>query len=331
MRYERIVKKRIAWGGAIVSLVAIAVLLWRVNLRELGNALGAASWGWLAASFGVFFVMFAVRSVRWAGLLGGTPFGITWHANVIGYMFNIILPLRLGEVARVWIIAERTDKGFSRALSGAVVERFLDLAGVLLIFAGLAQVLPMPPSFSKAAYVGSIALVVALVGLVAVVAKGELIEPLVRRVVGKRADGLLAKLAEVRLAFRAIANAKALAVCFVLTVVVWLLTAVTMDFCMRAFFPEETTLARAGLLLVSTNLSGAIPSAPGGAGIVQAFATSALVLPFGIAENRALACVLVLTLGQQLAIVLMGIGSMARLGTSFSEIRAGVDLPSQRR
>ena len=70
------------------------------------------------------------------------------------------------------------------------------------------------------------------------------------------------------------------------------------------------------------NLGGALPSAPAGLGVVQGFATSALVLPFGIEESRALAFVLVWTLGQQLVLLVLGFVSIGRVGLSFREIRA---------
>lgn len=319
------VKKRIAWAGAILSLVAIGVLLWRLNLHELVTALAGADLRWLAASYAAFFVMFMLRGARWSGLLGGTPFGTTFHANIIGYMFNILLPFRLGEIARAWIMAKKTDIGMPRALSAVLVERLIDLGAVLLIFAGLAQILPMPESFRRAAVLGSAALVIAIVGTALVVAKGSVLEPFLKKRFGARADMPIARFRDIRNAFEAIAAPRQIAQCALLTVAIWGVTLLCIELCMKAFLPAETDFARAGLVLVATNLSGALPSAPGGIGIVQGFATSALVVPFGIAEGRALAFVLVLSLGQQLVLVLFGLFSMARVGTSFGEIRAGLD------
>ena len=318
-------KKRIAWAGAILSLVAIGLLLWRVNLRDLGAAIAGANVGWLLASYAVFFFMFGLRAWRWSGLLGGTPYWVTFHANIIGYMFNILLPLRLGEIARAWIIAKKTDIGMPRALSAVLVERLIDLAAVLFIFAGLTQFVPMPESFRRAALFGSVALVIAIVGTGLVVAKGNLLEPFVKRKFGAKADMPLARFAEIRTAFKAIASPKQIFQCAMLTIGLWGATLLCIQLCMKAFLPAETDFVRAGLVLVAANLSGALPSAPGGLGIVQGFATSALVVPFGIPEGRALAFVLVLSLGQQLVLVLAGLVSMARVGTSFGEIRAGVD------
>jgi uncharacterized membrane protein YbhN (UPF0104 family) len=98
---------------------------------------------------------------------------------------------------------------------------------------------------------------------------------------------------------------------------------------MRAFLPTDAD--RAGLVVVMSNLGGALPAAPGGLGIVQGFATSALVLPYGVPEDKALAFVLVWSLAQQLIIIVLGLLSMGRLGMRWGELRTGARGAAQAR
>src|SRR5436190_12772595 len=91
-------RSKATWIGFLFSAGAIVLLLWRVSFKDLGEALSRASLVWLLPSLAVFLLTFALRSARWSVLLGGTRFWATWHANIIGYMFNIIFPLRLGEI-----------------------------------------------------------------------------------------------------------------------------------------------------------------------------------------------------------------------------------------
>ena len=323
-------KKWVAWVGVLLSLVAVGILLWRVDLRALTASIAAADFRWLAASFALFFLMFLFRAWRWARLLGLDPrtkLGVTWHANIIGYMFNILLPLRLGELARAWIIAKKTDVGIARALSAVMVERLVDLASVIVLFAGFAQVVPMRASFNRAALFGATAFVIALAAVVVLVVKGESTERWVRGRFGERSETWLGRFRDIRMAFRSIGTARGMFTCGALSIAVWVTAILTAELCMKGFLPVETSLTKAGLMVVTANLGGALPSAPGGLGIVQGFATSALVVPFGIDEGRALAFVLVWSLGQQLVLVLLGLFSMVRVGISFGEIRAGVSGP----
>jgi uncharacterized protein (TIRG00374 family) len=314
------------WLGVVLSVVAVGLLLWRVRFHDLGTALGSADAFWFVPSVVLFFVMFGLRAWRWSFLLGGTRFWATWHANMIGYFFNSTLPLRLGEIARAYVISKNDRVTMPRALSAVLVERLLDLGTVILLFALFAARIPMRPSFTRTATVASVAMALGVVCAVLFVVKGESLE---RKLKGRfaagspRAEALLGKLGQIRDGLRQIGGARRIAEALALTALVWGATIVLAAVCLRAFLPEDGLLERAGLVVVMANLGGALPSAPAGLGIVQGFATSALVVPFGVAEPIALAFVLVWSLGQQLVLVVFGFVSIGRVGLSFREIRAG--------
>lgn len=319
------------WFGVALSVVAAVLLLWRVSFRDLANALRAAEVVWLLPSLALFLAMFCFRAWRWSVLLGGTRFWPTWHANIIGYFFNIALPLRLGEIARAYVISKNGNVPIARALSAVVVERLVDLASVVLLFAWFAQRIPMGPTFTRAATLGSVAVVVAVVIAVLIVVMGEAVEraiaPRLERLVGRsRAGAILGRLMQIREGLRSVGSARRIIQSLVLTVAVWGITIVLAAVCLKAFLPD-TDLTRSGLVVVMANLGGALPSAPGGLGIVQGFATSALVIPFKVAESTALAYVLVWSLGQQLVLIVLGFFSIGRVGLSFREIKAGAQRP----
>lgn len=312
------------WLGAGLSLVAVAVLLWRVNFHDLAASVASANGIWLVPTLALFFVMFALRAWRWSVLLGGTPFWATWHANIIGYFFNITLPLRLGEIARAYVIAKKASLPVARALSAVVAERIIDLASVLLMFAWFAQRIPMGRTFTRAATVGSAFLVLCVAMGLLLVIKGETFERLLgsrlQRFGKARAEGLLLQLRQIREGLRSVGSGTRLLQSLALTVLIWGMTIALTEVCMKAFF-ADVEVTRAGLVVVFANLGGALPSAPGGLGIVQGFAASALVVPFGVSESTALAFVLVWSLGQQLVLIALGLFSIGRVGLSFNEIR----------
>jgi uncharacterized protein (TIRG00374 family) len=317
------------WAGIGLSVVAVVLLLWRVSFADLWSALGAADTIWLLPCLVLFFVMFLLRAWRWAVLLGGTPLGATWHANVIGYFFNVTLPLRLGEIARAYVISRNTKVTMTRALSAVLVERLDDLATVLLLFARFAARVPMSAAFTRAATVGSVAVAFSVFVGVLVVVKGDSViriaRPLLQRFGETRAEAILTKFGQIRDGLRSVGSARRMAQCLVLTVLVWGMTIVLAAVCLKAFLHGPMDLAEPGLVVVMANLGGALPSAPAGLGIVQGFATSALVVPFGVPESTALAYVLVWSLGQQLILIVLGFISIGRVGISFREIRSGAE------
>lgn len=319
--------KQKALVGALVSVIALTVTLWNVSFRELGAALAAADLKWLAPALVATFALYGLRAFRWAVLIGRVPFGTTYHALNIGYMLNIMLPFKVGEIARCYAIAKRTDVPMARALSSVFVERLTDLGAVVLLFAVFAQLVPMPPTFTRAAAIASAAVVGGVVFGFALVIKGEAAERLMRpyllRISEKSADRWLARFRDLCDGFRAVGSIKRLAASLVLAGGVWALTVAVTYFTLRAFIPATAT--QAGLVVVMANLGGAVPSAPGGLGIIQMFAKNALVIPFGVDQGRATAFAFVWSLGQQLVLILLGMVGLARLGLRFSEARESAE------
>lgn len=319
-------KSKAAWIGIALSVIAIAILFWRIDLRDLAAALGRADTVWLLPALAGLFAILFVRAWRWSVLMGGARFWTTYHANAIGYMLNSTLPLRLGEVARAYVMSKKEGMTMAQAFSSVIVERLLDLATVVLLFAWYAQRVPTPPSFTRAAQLATIAIVAGVVFAALLVWKGDVVERLLeKRVTNARAKGFLARFREVRAAFRTIGSAKRMAHCIGLTALVWAVTIVQSAMCLRAFMPSDLT--KAGVVVVSSNLGGAVPSAPGGLGIVQGFATTALVVPFGVNVSDALAFAFVWSLGAQLILVVHGLFSMWRIGVGLREIREGAKAP----
>jgi uncharacterized protein (TIRG00374 family) len=309
-------------ASLVVSAIALWAVLRHVDGADLARAVASARPGWLLLALATLIVMFALRAARWAILLGGTPFWATFHALNIGYLMNSTLPLRVGEVGRAYVVSDRTGVGMARALSSVVVERAIDLASVALLFAACAGRVPMPQAFARAASLGAVAVLVAVVVGAVLLAKAEAIEARVRARLGKRGDRIASvwnALHEVRDGLRAVGSVRRLGVILALTVAIWVVVILVAYFAMAAFLPPDSDAA--GLVVVAANLGGALPSAPGGLGVVQAFAKMALILPFHLPEDPALAFVLVWSLGSQLTSIALGLVGLGRLGMSLGDAR----------
>jgi glycosyltransferase 2 family protein len=165
---------RILALGAVVSGAAIYMIASQINLDLLGNALRTALDGrglfWLIASGVIMTIGLMARAVRWRVLLnGGLAFWRAFHIMNIAYLVNGILPLRIGEVARLWL-ASRGINGVPilRSASTVIVERLLDLLSVVLFVAlGLAFASDSVPAQLRAT--GGFMGVVAVVGFLMLV------------------------------------------------------------------------------------------------------------------------------------------------------------------
>jgi uncharacterized protein (TIRG00374 family) len=121
------------WVKFIVSLAITGVCLYLTfkdtRWPEMWGSLKYANYAWLVAYLGVLTVIHVARTARWGNLLSGlerVPFKPLNEASAIGFMMLIILPFRLGEFARPYLIAERSKIRRSAAMTTVVLERIVD-------------------------------------------------------------------------------------------------------------------------------------------------------------------------------------------------------------
>jgi len=149
--------------GAIISLVAIAAILYFIDPDRFVEAIRTADYWLLLTAFCGSMVWLAVRAQVWRTLLQNkATYRDTFLTICEGYLLNNVLPFRLGEVGRAFLLGRKSKLGFMAILPTIIIERVLDLviAAVILLSA--------VPFVVGAAGAGRIALIIGgimLVGL----------------------------------------------------------------------------------------------------------------------------------------------------------------------
>ena len=121
-----------------ISGVLLVLLVRSVDLSSLGSALAATDWRFVPPAIGLYFVGAWLRSARWGLLLPehsvSTP--MLFRVLVVGFTVNNLLPVRMGEVARAYLLSRWCRIPYGATLASLVVERVLDglsLAALLLV------------------------------------------------------------------------------------------------------------------------------------------------------------------------------------------------------
>jgi hypothetical protein len=130
----------------LISLLVLSVLVFgyyafRVNERIAGiYHLGAnpAFWGYSAVAFGLLLAAHILRAYKLKRFLlpvkdSGTRTQL--QALLIGYLFNTLLPLRLGEIVRSYVLGRSLQLSASLMFTLVMMERAID--GFILGIAGL--------------------------------------------------------------------------------------------------------------------------------------------------------------------------------------------------
>ena len=126
---------RLALGVAI-SVALFGYLLTTVDLGQVAERLRHMHPGWTVVSVLLAPIGLWIRAKRWRYLFARSdqPPGLV-PAVMIGYMANNILPLRAGELVRVYVVSRRWGRGFWAVLGTLVVERVLDSLAIVGILA----------------------------------------------------------------------------------------------------------------------------------------------------------------------------------------------------
>lgn len=123
--------------GALISIALIAALLYFVDFQTMWESIKNADYRILAGSAVLSFVWLGIRAKVWQTLMRDKPkYPDVLFAAGEGYLLNALLPFRLGEVGRVFLLSRKSGMTFSEILPTIVIERVMDLlfsAGMLLI------------------------------------------------------------------------------------------------------------------------------------------------------------------------------------------------------
>jgi uncharacterized protein (TIRG00374 family) len=248
------------------------------------------------------------RARRWRYLFPprSNPPGLV-PAVMIGYMANNVLPLRAGEVVRVYVVARRWGHGFWTILGTLVVERVLDSLAIVLILALMIPFIAVPRIFQWAAGVLLAVDIVGIAVLVAMTAAPARVERIVARLARRwprleaRALRILATFAR---GLEGIRTAAHIAPLLAWTVIVWTIPALAGWTALKALGLDLPFLA-GWTVLAFVGLGVSIPSAPGYVGVFHAAAALAVGI-FGVSQPAAVGFALIFHAAQYIPVTLLG-------------------------
>lgn len=141
------------WGGIAVSAFFMTLLLRKIDFKQLGAALCSADYRFVLLAVACTFFSYFLRAVRWRYLLISEKpisLGSLYPATIIGYMANNLLPARLGEFVRAYVLAEREGLETSTVFASLVIDRLFDGFTVLLILVVTLFTLRLPQGMGDA-------------------------------------------------------------------------------------------------------------------------------------------------------------------------------------
>jgi uncharacterized protein (TIRG00374 family) len=331
-------------AGLAVSGVALWLTLRGKDVSAVAREIREADYRYLVPYLVILLGIHLARTLRWGILLAPVarvPFAKLNAVSAVGFMALMILPFRLGEFARPYLVSDPRTLRISAALSTIVVERVADglFTGLLLVVSLLA--LPDGAPGVRVLRTGGVVVLLAfalvLVFLVlayrnragAVRLLSRVLHPLSARIADRAASMVDAFIHGLRV----VPSGRNVVAFFLLSAGYWGLHALGIALLARAFLFELSAVQACtvlGVLIVGVM----IPAGPGMIGTFQGAVVVALSLFFAgdVVASRGTAFANVLwaaQLGQQTALGLVYLFSrhiqLGRIFAAPAAVGAGLE------
>jgi len=340
------------WLGAGISIVCLWLAFRNVHWAELARAIQAVDWAILALAALVALLDQFVRGRRWRVLL--TPVGKVSVADSfsflsIGALANSVLPLRAGEIIRAVLLGEKSGLSKSAVFATVVVERLFDVLMLVALTLILLTAMPIPALVKGTAVAFGLAGLVALlvmwwaVGQLAQNSDGRLIawakrtvprlagpQERPRRVFGVGLPELFRKGWLIVHSFvgglGVVRSPRLAAGAALYTALAWAASLVYIWLVLRACHLQLPWMASL-MVLVIINFGAAVPSSPGGLGVVHVLAILALT-PWNVEPSQALTFAIMVHAVVLAVVVMVGLVCLWREGIGLSQLARSGDQPT---
>jgi len=124
-------------GGILIASAGLYIFFRDVDTAMLWNELRSIPFLSLAGVMLLAILTLYFRSLRWRVMLPRTKSAThqgLFPIVTIGFMVNNILPARIGEVARAFILWKRNGYTPAESIGSLFVERFLDVLAYMALF-----------------------------------------------------------------------------------------------------------------------------------------------------------------------------------------------------
>jgi uncharacterized protein (TIRG00374 family) len=315
--------------GILISVGLLIFLFYKVDFKELADALKGANYWWLIPNIILIMVTMVFRAYRWKHMIRpikDIPNSRLFSITMIGFMANNVLPFRLGEFVRAYSLSSKEDVSKSASLATIFVERIVfDLLALLVIFGIVLAISPL--IVVEELKLGAIVTIcTGLIGLLFAVylsSRGQRDSHILKRIIGVFPP-------KVRPVFESTVAKFATGLDFMRdwkrvfwvtfhTFMIWVIMGLSNYFILLAFGWSDIPLAASFVILVVVSILIMVPASPGFIGVYH-YGTVLSLSFYGIQREEALSCALVMHATQFLVITLVGFYYLRKEHLSLKQI-----------
>ena len=130
---------------ALTTLLFVPLALYGIALDDVWRILQASDWRPVGLAVILFLLTVAAKTARWQVFFERPPsFGSMFAAITIGQAGNFLLPARLGDVMRIYVLGRREGTPAALTVGTIAAEKLIELIVLLGLSLLLAPFVPLP-------------------------------------------------------------------------------------------------------------------------------------------------------------------------------------------
>jgi len=124
-------------ASTVIGVLLLFGMFWYIGFNEFVATVRSLEINWVILSIVAMVLMYLMRGLRWQLLLkpvkGSTSLFNILAITIVGFFANTIVPIRLGELLRGFLLREKEGIKFFEGFSSIACERLLDLLGIAVL------------------------------------------------------------------------------------------------------------------------------------------------------------------------------------------------------
>ena len=312
--------------GILISIIGLYYAFNQINFWELWISINNVNFILIILAIVILLLSNVIRAWRWQILIKpikDVSFDPAFSSIMIGYFGNSVLPFRMGEFLRAYVVADKTSLTASTAFGTILIERILDFIGLSALILLIMTVYPIQ-SIGGPIIIGVI--VVSLTTFIFIFLfdgfKSSLFEKIEKS--SLLVIGLFRKILLFIKNFldgvTTVRSTNKLGIIFLYTLIIWIMYYWSTYLATIAIGIELEWFGF-GILLISTTLAISIPAAPGYVGTFHAAAVYILTNLFDVGRLDAQAAAIILHAVGTIPIVIIGAGYFLNSSVNFKDIK----------
>jgi len=298
--------------GIVLGIVLIYLSVRGIDLNETIAHLKKIHLGYAVLALFFIFLMQVLRSYRWGVILEPMekiPQFTLFAVTCVGFLAISAIPARIGELARPYLISQKSTIKMSSALGTVIVERVLDSLAVLTVTIAVLMLQDLPSWMIKSGVLFFIITVLMIACIIGLVWRREtavkVIDRFLRLLPGKLAQKVNNVIHHFIDGFQVITDVKRLLFLLLLSAAVWLID-VAVIYTMFIAFGFDLPVMAAFVVMIILIAGIAIPTAPGFIGNWHYACILGLSL-FNIAKPEAFSFALIYHFLSMAIVIILGI------------------------